>query len=272
MTMNEGLRERRAPTAATRRPALAALAATVAVTLIAGCSTAAERTADRAVPQPPAGVTLPDVPVTLPWASAMVARNGTDITVYSGPGDAPCKELSQPQATVTEQDETHVVVTVTARVVAAVDCAATGSALPLVVSLRKPLGDRLLRDAATAQPPPLYFERDLPDLSSDKRWSPHPSHWMSTDRGWHQGYNGPMGSGLLLGAQPSADVSLSEPVATVPIGAHRGTVTGDPRTAWTVWWAVGAVTYSLRLSPAEGARFTLAQFKQELARLRWADG
>lgn len=273
MTTDEGLPQRRWPIASTpRRAVVVASTAIVALALTGGCSPG-ERTTDQAAPETPTGVTLPDVPAALPaalpWASAMVARNGTDITVYSGPGDGLCQELSQPQATVTEQDEIHVVVTVKARVVDATDCAVTGSALPLVVSLQKPLGRRVLRDAATAQTPPTYFERELPDLSSDKRWSPHPSHWMSTDTGWHQGYNGPRGSSLLVSAQPTVDASLSEPVATVPIGSRRGVVTGDADRYWTAWWEVGSVTYSLRLMPAEGGRFTLTQFKQELARLSW---
>ncbi|MCW3813346.1 hypothetical protein ONA91_02595 [Micromonospora sp. DR5-3] len=195
MTTNGRFRERTASTPPTRRPAVvAALTVTIALALTSGCSLS-ERTTDRALPQSPAATAVPDATAVLPWASAMVARNGTDITVYAGPGDAPCKEPWQPQATASEQDETQVVVTVTARVVDAADCAATGSALPLVVSLRKPLGRRVLRDPATVQPPPTYFERDLPDLSSNKQWSPHPSHWMSTDTGWHQGYNGPGGPG-----------------------------------------------------------------------------
>ncbi|MEU2611684.1 hypothetical protein ABZ570_08890 [Micromonospora sp. NPDC007271] len=239
-----------------------------ALALTGGCSRS-ERTTERPLPQPPAVTSLPDEAVELPWASAMVARDGTHITVYGGSGDTPCKELRQPQATVTAQDETQVVVTVKARIVDATDCGATGFALPLVASLRKPLGDRVLRDAATTQAPPTYFERDLPDLSSDKRWSRHPSHWMSTDPSWHQGYNGPHGSMLLLSAQPTADVSLPDPVTTVPIGSRRGTVTGDAGRSWTVWWKVGAVTYSLRVTPPEGGRFTLTQFKQELAGLSW---
>lgn len=269
MTTSEGHRERGAAVA------LVALTATVALALTGGCS-AGERMTDHAAPETPAYVTLPDwrttppdAPATLPWVSAMVARNGTDITVYSGPGDAPCKELSHPRATVTEQDETHVVVTVQGRIVDAVDCAATGSALPLVVSLRKPLGGRVLRDAATALTPPTYFERDLPDLSSDQRWSPFSSHWMPTDTGWYQGYNGPKGSVLLVNARPTVQASLPEPVATLPVGSRRGTVTGDPERSWTAWWKVGPVTYSVRLEPPEGGRFTLAQFKQELAALSW---
>ncbi|MFE9654745.1 hypothetical protein [Micromonospora sp. NPDC006431] len=37
-----------------------------------------------------------------------------------------------------------------------------------------------------------------------------------------------------------------------------------------MWWEVGEVTYSLRLEPAEGGTFTLKQFKQEIASLRWS--
>lgn len=268
MTTSEAPGECRPSTITTRRPAaVVTLTATVALALTGGC-TRSDRMTDPAVPQSPA-TSVSDGAAVLPWASAMVARNGTDITVYSGPGDAPCKELWQPQATVTERDETHVVVAVSARIVNATDCSAAGSALPLVVSLEKPLGHQVLRDAATAKTPPTYFERDLPDLSSDKRWSPHSTGWMSTVTSWHQGYNGPSGSALVLSAQPTADVSFPDPVTTVSIGSRRGTVTGVAERYWVVWWEVGAVTYSLRLSPAEVGRFTLTQFKQELARLSW---
>ena len=198
----------------------------------------------------------------------MVARNGTDITVYSGTGDVQCKELWQPTAMVTEQGA-QISIAVKARIIDAVDCSSSGTAVPLVVSLRKPLGDRVLRDAATADSPPTYFERDLPDLRSDKRWSPFSSHWMSTDESWHQGYNGPGGSTLLVSAQPTAAVGLPAAVANLPIGSHRGTITGGEGRSWKVWWEVGEVTYSLRLEPTEGGAFTLKQFKQELARLTW---
>ncbi|MFJ8577696.1 hypothetical protein [Micromonospora sp. NPDC093277] len=253
-----------------RRVTVVAVTAIVALALTSGCSL--RRPApDQAAPESPAAAETPaDGSVTVPWVSAMVARSGTDITVYSGPGDVWCKELWQPQATISEQQDAHVIVSVNARIIDAVDCASSGNVVPLVVSLSKPLGDRVLRDAATGSTPPIYSERELPDLRSNKRWSPFPSHWMSPERSWHQGYNGPEGLVLLVNAQRTTDVVLPDSAGTVTIGSRQGIATGDPARAWTVWWEVGEMTYSLRLSPAEGGTSTLKQFKQELAALRWS--
>ncbi|MFG3688676.1 hypothetical protein [Micromonospora sp. NPDC047740] len=262
MAINDGLGR--------RRVTVVAVAVTVTLALTSGCSLH-RPAADQAAPRTStAAAAPPDAPATLPWVSAMVARNGTDITVYSGPGDVRCKELWQPQATITEQKDAQVIISVNARVIDAVDCAVSGGAVPIVVSLPKPLGGRVLRDAATGLTPPIYLERDLPDLRSDKRWRPFSSHWMSTDEGWHQGYNGAGGSVLLVTAQRTAGVDLPDRVGTLSIGSRHGTVTGDPRRSWTMWWEVGTVTYSLRLEPAEGGTFTLKQFKQEIASLRWS--
>ncbi|MER7334064.1 MULTISPECIES: hypothetical protein [unclassified Micromonospora] len=246
---------------------------TVAVALVIGGGLVlGQRSTDQPEPgQPVPAATPSEETATLPWVSAMVARNGRDITVYTGPGEAKCKELHQPQASVTEQAPGQVVVAVRGRLIDSVDCSVSGQAVPLVVSLRTPLGDRTLRDAATGLSRPPYLERELPDLGSDERWSPYSSNWMSTDERWLQGYNGPNGSGLLVSAHPTATSSRPTPVATVRIGPHRGVVTGGGGVGrwWTVWWESGEATYSLRLMPAEGSAFTLAQFKRELARLRW---
>ncbi|MFU8870775.1 hypothetical protein [Micromonospora sp. SL4-19] len=295
MTVDDGLRHRMvedadeappgqppAPPHRASRHRRITVAAVVALALVGGF-VLARRTTDEAargaaavprgaaaVPRGPAAAPAPpDLAAPLPWLSTMVARDGTAVTVYAGTGDEPCKELSQPQATVTEQDGAHVVIAVQARIVDASDCTTSGSAVPLVVPLRNPLGDRVLRDAAASQPPPTYFERDLPDLLAGGRWSPHPSHWAATDQHWYQGYNGPAGSSMRLTAQPTAGADLPPTVATIPIGSRQGTVTTSARGSWSVWWEAGEVTYSLLLMPAEGGAFTLREFKRELARLKW---
>lgn len=281
MAIDDGLRERRAadvgevpvgplPARLSRRRRITnvAVAVVVAPAFIGGLWFS-RRAPEQAVPRPPAAPpTSPDGAATLPWLSAMVASNGTDITVYTG-SDVQCKELRQPRATITEQHD-QVVIAVQARIIDAGDCSTSGTAVPLAASLKEPLGDRTLRDAATASTPPTYFERDLPDLRSDKRWSPFSSHWMSTDDIWYQGYNGPEGSVLDIRAQRTAGVSRPAAVATLPIGSRRGTITGNEGGSWTVWWEAGEVTYSLRLTPSEGGTFTLKQFKQELARVAWS--
>ena len=281
MAIDDGLRERRAadagevpvgplPARVSRRRQITNVAvAVVVVPAFIGGLWFSRRATEQAVPRPSAAPTAsPDGLATLPWASAIVASNGTDITVYTG-SDVQCKELRQPQATITEQNS-QLVVTVKARVIDAVDCATANTAVPLVASLREPLGDRILRDAATASTPPTYFERDLPGLRSDKRWSPFSGHWMSTDEAWYQGYNGPGGSVLIVSARRTAAVDLPAAVATLPIGSRRGTITGNDGGSWTVWWEARQVTYSLRLEPPEGGTLTLKQFKQELARLAWS--
>ncbi|MDO3701333.1 hypothetical protein Q3W71_06510 [Micromonospora sp. C28SCA-DRY-2] len=262
--------QRSAPPAGGRaRRGRGVLAAAVAVVLglTAGCGQPA--TVEGTPGQPTTAAATSDGAGPVPWVSALVARDGTRVTVYTGPGEARCKELYEPSATVTEQDATQVVVAVRGRVIDSVDCAASGTAVPLVVSLPEPLGDRVLRDPATDATHPTYHERELPDLDADQRWSPYESHWMSTDEGWHRGYNGPDGSGLLLSAQPTIAASRSEAVATVRIGSRDGDVTGQRGRWWTVWWEAGGVTYSLRLMPREGGSFTLQEFERELARLKW---
>ncbi|MFI7489579.1 hypothetical protein ACIBXA_14490 [Micromonospora echinaurantiaca] len=251
-----------------RGVAVLAAVATVVLGLTAGCGQRA--VAEGTPARPTTAAATPDGAGLVPWVSALVARDGTEVTVYTGPGDAKCSELYEPRGSVTEQTGAQVVVAVRGRVIESVDCAASGSAVPLVVSLAEPLGDRALRDAATGTPHPVYHERELPDLTADQRWSPYESHWMSTDEGWHHGYNGPNGSGLLLSAQPTAATSRPEAVATVRVGSRDGDVTGQEGRWWTLWWEAGEVTYSLRLMPREGGSFTLTEFKRELARLKWS--
>ncbi|MGC5306313.1 hypothetical protein [Micromonospora zamorensis] len=247
-----------------------AVGVTVALALVGGILLS-RRVPDQATTQPPAANTVPaavpPVASAIGWNAALVARDDTTVTVYASLGDTRCKDLVQPQATVTEQTDSQVVVAVSGRIVDATDCSISGTSVPLVVSLQKPLGGRLLRDAAsTLPPPPTFSERELPDLASDKRWSPHSSQ---CDEGWCQGYNGPNGSTLFAGAGRTVGGESSAAVGTVSIGSREGTITGRPESSWQVRWEVGDVTYSLRLTPTEGETFSLKQFRAELARLRW---
>ncbi|MFI6268100.1 hypothetical protein [Micromonospora zamorensis] len=252
-----------------RRVIGTAVGITVALALVGGILLS-RRAPDQATTRPPATNTMPaaapPVASAIGWNAALVARDDTTITVYASLGDTRCKDLAQPQATVTEQTDTQVVVAVNGRIVDATDCSISGTRVPLVVSLRKPLGDRVLRDAASALPPPAFSERELPDLASDKRWSPHSSH---CDEGLCQGYNGPNGSTLFAGAGRTVGGESSAAVGTVSIGSREGTITGRPERSWQVRWEVGDVTYSLRLTPTEGETFSLKEFRAELARLRW---
>lgn len=252
-----------------RRVVGTAVGVTVALALVGGILLS-RRVPDQATTQPPAANTAPAAapPVTsaIGWNAALVARNDTTITVYASLADMRCKDVVQPQATVTEQTDTQVVVAVNGRIIDANDCSTSGIRMPLVVSLQKPLGDRVLRDAASALPPPAFSERELPDLASGKRWSPHSSH---CDEGWCQGYNGPNGSTLVAIAGRTVGGESSAAVGTVSIGSREGTITGSPELSWQVRWKVGDVTYSLRLRPAEGGTFSLKEFRAELARLRW---
>ncbi|MEU9824784.1 hypothetical protein [Micromonospora chersina] len=251
------------------RVTLTVAAAAIGLALVGSFFVRQRRAADPVAPRPVSARETPaEAPSTLPWLSALVARDGTSVTVYAGTS-AECEELVQPRAAVAEQDGTRVVIAVEARIGRATDCATSSAAVPLVVSLPEPLGDRILCDAATALAPPTYFERDLPGLHSDERWSPHPGQWASTDDGWYQGYNGPGGVGLLAAARRTADASRPATVATFTIGGRKGVITGGAGDSWTLWWAAGEVTYSLRLTPAEGSTVSLQQFKREMGRLNW---
>ncbi|MFG3600235.1 hypothetical protein [Micromonospora chersina] len=161
------------------RVTLTVAAAAIGLALVGSFLLRQQRATDPVAPrQVSARETPAEPPSTLAWLSALVARDGTSVTVYAGT-NAECEELVQPQAAVVEQDGTRVVIAVKARTGRASDCTTSGSVIPLVVPLPEPLGDRVLRDAVSALPPPTYFERDLPGLSGDKRWSPHPGQWSS---------------------------------------------------------------------------------------------
>ncbi|MCG5470510.1 hypothetical protein LADH09A_004460 [Micromonospora sp. LAH09] len=252
-----------------RRIGGAAVGVAVALALVGGVllsrrapdQATTQRTAARTVP-----AALPPAVSAISWNAALVARDDTTITVYASIGDVPCKELVGPQATVTEQTDTQVVVVVRGQIVDATDCSTSGTRAPLVVSLQKPLGNRLLRDAAGALPPPALSERELPDLASGRKWSPHSTH---CDDGWCQGYNGPNGSTLLASAGRTVGRESPAAVGTVAIGSHEGVITGRADRFWQVRWNVGDVTYSLMLTPTEGATFSLKQFRAELASLKW---
>ncbi|MET8089857.1 hypothetical protein [Micromonospora sp. NPDC005220] len=124
----------------------------------------------------------------------------------------------------------------------------------------------MLRDAASALPPPTFSDRELPDLASDRRWSPHPSH---CDEGWCQGYNGPNGSTLSASGGRAVGGERPSAVGTVSIGSREGTITGTG-TSWQVQWQVGDTTYALRLTPPEGETLSLKQLRAELTRLQWS--
>ncbi|WNM41518.1 hypothetical protein RMN56_09315 [Micromonospora halotolerans] len=242
---------------------LVVAAAAIGVALVGSFFVRQQRATDEVAPRPSA---LADAPSALPWLSAMVARDGTSVTVYAGTS-AQCKELVQPRAAVAGQDGAQVVVAVRARVLGAADCATSGVAVPVLLSLPEPLGDRVLRDGASGEVRPTYFARDLPDLG--QRWSPHPGQWAATDEGWYQGYNGPEGLHLVVTAGRTAEVRRPAGGTPVTIGARDGVVTGAAERSWTVWWAAGEVTYSLRLTPAEGATVSLREFQREISRFTW---
>ncbi|MFJ6167868.1 hypothetical protein ACIQH6_22290 [Micromonospora orduensis] len=178
-----------------------------------------------------------------------------------------------PQATVTHQDGTQVVISVTMSTVRTdeKECPVTGDAARAFVSLQQPLGDRVLRDATTRQPHPTYHERDVPDVLADRRWDPSGGHLTSRDARWSQRYSGPGGAMLVINAEPTTSAHRSATIATVPVRSGRGIITRYGTTgSWTVWWEVGQVTYSLSLEPPEGHGSTLQQFKQQFAGFTWS--
>ncbi|MET8322141.1 hypothetical protein [Micromonospora sp. NPDC005189] len=249
-----------------RRLVAAAVGVALALTVVGGIYLS-RREPDRATAQGAVATMAPPAAPTMGWNAAMVARDDTTITVYATPGDLPCKELVQPQARITEQTDTQVTVAVGGRIVNATDCTTSGLRVPLVVSLPKPLGGRMLRGDASPLPPPTFSERELPDLASDQRWSPHSSH---CDEGLCQGYNGPNGSALLTSAGRTVGGKRPSVVDTVQIGSRQGTITGSAGTFWQVQWAVGDLTYSLQLRPSEGETLSFKQFRAELASLKWS--
>ena len=203
----------------------------------------------------------------VPWVSAMVARDDTTVTVYAGAKR--CEELDQPKARIIAQDPARITVEVTARTIPAEDCASSGNAVPIVVRLPAPLGERTLVDAVSQGSHPTYFQRYLPDLPAGGPWKPHDGTWESDDPRWYAGFDGPGGSSIDLRAQPTELAHPGTPVGSVDIGPYHGTITGSRSRMWTVWWQAGSATYALRLEPAEGGSFTLTEFKDRLAQI-WA--
>ncbi|GFJ93780.1 hypothetical protein [Phytohabitans rumicis] len=170
-----------------RRMFGAVTAAAVAVVLAGGYSVSRQMLAEpapKAPIVPAASPTAAAAPV-VPWVSAMVARDDATITVYAGAER--CSALDRPQARIAAQDAARVTVEVTGRVVPAGDCSTSGIAVPVVVTLPGPLGERKLVDAVGQRPHPLYFERYLPDLRSDGRWSPFGGSWQFDDVNWYGG-------------------------------------------------------------------------------------
>jgi hypothetical protein len=130
-----------------------------------------------------------------------------------------------------------VVIAVYGRIVNAGDCSTAGRAVPVVARLASDLGARAVRDAAGGSPP-VYHQQHLPELPATA-WQPYDSSWMATDKGWHQGFNGPNGSTLSLSAQPTAgSPDFGSAVTTVRLGARQGTVTGGGQGLWRVSWQV----------------------------------
>ncbi len=255
-----------------RRTAVFVVAAAV-VSLIAGGFSLQQRMVGQPPPQVPAVSSTPSPAAddihAIPWLSAMVNRTGSTVTVYV---EAPrCKDLWHAGATVSEQNASEVVIGVTGRFFAAADCAGTALVVPLVVTLATPLGDRAVHDANTdaTAAPAIYFERYLPDVRADSRWTPVGARWSG--EGWHEACNGPNGSELTLHAGRTGDGRGSpESGTTIMLGPHQAKYTERVQGRWTAWWEVGDITYSLVLAEVEGSGFTLAQFKQELARLTWS--
>src|SRR5690349_4572717 len=250
-----------------RRMVGAVTAAAVAAVLAGGYSVSSlmfAEPAPKAPAVPAASPTAASAPV-MPWVSAMVARDDATVTVYTGVQR--CTKLDKPQARITAQDAARVTVGVTGRVVPADDCSVGRIVVPVVATLPGPLGERKLVDAADQRSHPTYFERYLPDLRSDGRWSSFGGNWFSDDVNWYGIYNGPAGSELRLQAQPTESVRQRDPVSTMDLGPYQGTVTGNSAKMWTVWWRAGDATYSLRILPAEGESLTLTEFKREVARL-----
>jgi hypothetical protein len=255
-----------------RRRTLAVVTATAVVAVVAGGFSVGQRLQAAPAPKPAASPTAAAAPA-LPWLGAMVARDDRTITVYAR---APrCEELSEPRARLTEQGADRVSIEVTARVVPAGDCTTSGDAVPISVTLDRPLGYRRVLDAVRGPTRPLYTERSLPDLRSDGRWSAVDSpQWQSDDPGWYQSYNGPDGSVLVLRAGSAGTETWNRTAGDVDFGPYKdATVTGNDAGMYAVWWydrRSGGGAYSLQIIPGEGRSITLAQFKQELNGLKWS--
>jgi hypothetical protein len=244
-----------------RRIAGAASALAVVVVVAGGSAVAHRMPAQPPVPAAPV-VSVAPVPA-VPWVSAFVARDGTTVTLYTGA--VRCRQLNQPRAQVTAQDATEVTVSVTATVGPADDCATSGSAVGVPLTLPAPLQGRKLIDAAGPPAHPVYYERYLPDLRSGGTWSPIETGWDHDDANWYLSYNGPDGIGLNLRAQPRS-APVRSPVGTMKLGPYQGTITGSTK-LWTVCWPGGDATYCAQYEPAEGGSTTLTAFRQRMAQL-----
>jgi hypothetical protein len=249
-----------------RQRAVTALVVTgVVAALIAGFVLArppVDRAAPPATPSPTAS-TLPDLRPQVAWETALLARDGRTVTVYTGSLSG-CEDLVDATAVVTRQDGGQVTIAVRAWVAPTDECGVFAS---LRVELTGPLGDREVRDAASDEPRPTYRESHLPDLRNDARWRQFSAGSAGPGGLWHAGYNGPNGWTLQIEGEPGSTAG-GDPADTLTLGSRQGTLVDLPAT-WAVRWSVGDLTYELSVRPSEGGVVTRQEFVAEVNRLAW---
>lgn len=258
----------------------ATAAAAVTLILLTG-ATACWRTAPDRVDLPvetARPVSTPDTPLT--WWMAVVSRSGTQVTVYvSRPLDDPtCPDELAPVPDVTADSTTAVTVAVRNRPDSGSGCSESSRLTAASVTLPAPLGRRALIDGYSGESRPVYREAELPNVpSGPDGWSQvrastfsGPQNAVGPTGDWYVSFTRPGGPDIrITGAPPGSSSAPEEaPVGTVKVAGVPGRVDASQPDGYQLRWEGASAIYVLTLSPAEGERTSLSEFRSVLRRLR----
>ncbi|MGN9906518.1 hypothetical protein ACTMTJ_03095 [Phytohabitans sp. LJ34] len=263
----------------TRRNALAAAAVTMALVI----TPALWRQATPDESAPPSAGERPVLPgstlgTKVTWWMARVDRTGTKVTLYATrpPDGPPCQDRWFLQASTAMEDDVATLGLWDVSV-DGLGCPSQGggSLVPVEVTLHQPLGDRALVDGFDETTRPVYREADLPVVpQGPDGWSEVTTSFGASPGSeglWSVGYTRSGGPDVWIHGYPpdQAPTPAADPIDTVDVLGARGTI--YPRAikeiGYELRWEASGVVYFLELSPTEGERISLQQFRQVLTRL-----
>jgi hypothetical protein len=215
------------------------------------------------VPAPPASTAT-----AVRWQFARVDRSERIVTVFANPAEGDCLELVNTGAEAAEHTD-RVVLTVRGDTRPAADCARSGLAVPLRVTLSAPLDGRPIVDAATGQAPPAYLDRDLPLIPAD-RWQEVPGDvYRPTGDRFGISYTRAGGPDITIVISPAVGPRPSGPAGERRTLGRRDAVLAEYNQTWTVWWRSGGRDYVMSLVPSEGRALSRAEANAVLGQIDW---
>jgi hypothetical protein len=265
----------------TRRNAVAA--AVVTTVLLTGPAFWYQSTRGESQRPPSGGNPVPTtaaVGTKITWWKARVDRTGTKVTLYvtRPPDEPPCDGTWRLRAgtTVGADEVTAVVEDVSAT---GMGCSPDNFMTPVQVTLPEPLADRALVDGYDGSSRPVYREADLPKVpTGPDGWSEVPGHFSvghgpisEQDGAWYLGYTRSGGPDIRITGAPPMQALTSDGarIDTVDVAGAPGTIYTHPdeATGYELRWEASGVVYLLALSPVEGERISLGEFREVLGRL-----